>query len=208
MRPEFKLLILGSIIILLAGCSKEVIEPELYGSIRGSVTDNVTNEGISDVSIETTPATEAIVTDSEGDFELNEVNTGSYLIKASKEPYNSRSVNVQVREDQTTTANIVLGGGEDASEFIQAEVTSWYQTDSADSSQVEVEYRVTNTSNSTIFSRFEVYFDIYNDQETLYFEVADTTLESGEINIGQFSREVREATVDSVVVSGTWIDNG
>lgn len=193
-------------LIVLAGCSKEVIEPELLGSISGTVVDGQTNEGISRVSIETTPATQAIVTDSDGSFELNNIDAGSYLIKASKSPYDSKSVNVQVREDQTTSANIVLGGGEDASEFIRAEVTSWFQTDSPDSSQVEVEYRVTNTSNSTIFSRYEVYFDIHNDQETLHFEVADTTLNAEEINIGSFTREVRDATVDSVTVSGTWID--
>lgn len=204
MNVEKNILLLCCLIFLIS-CSKEVIEPELLGNIRGRVIDSQTNQGISDVSIETTPATEAIVTDSEGNFELNNINTGSYLIKASKEPYDPKTVNVQVREDQITTANIVLGGGENATEFIQAEVTSWFQTESVDSSEVEVEFRVTNTSNSTLFNRYEVYFDIYNNQETLHYEVSDTTLQAGEVNIGIFRREVRDAIVDSVVVSGTWI---
>lgn len=191
-------------LFLLSGCSKEVLEPETFGSIRGTVVDAQTNDGVSNVSIETTPATEAIVTNDDGSFELANISTGTYLVKASKATYNSRSVNILVRENETSSARIVIDGGENSSELIQAEVTSWYQSGSADSSYVDVEFRVQNISNSTTFKKFEVYFDIYNNQETFYYEVADTSLNAGEMNIGQFSKYVRNSVVDSVVVSGTW----
>lgn len=193
---------------LLLSCSKEIIEPELFGSIKGTVVDSKTNEGIGNVSIETTPATEAIVTDNKGNFELRNVATGSYLIKASKSSYNSKSINVLVREDKTTMASIVLEGDDNSTQFLQAEVTSWHQNGAIDSSQVQVEYQVRNTSSTTTFSSYEVYFDIFSNREKLLFEVADTTLSPGEINIGAFTRDVFGATVDSVVVSGTWVKKG
>lgn len=192
-------------LFFVSACSKEVLEPETFGHIHGVVVDAQTNNGIGNVSIETTPATQAIVTDDNGSFELNDIATGTYLVKASRATYVSKSVNILVRDDEVTSATILLGGGEDTSGLMEAEVTSWYQSDGTDSSYVDVEFRVQNISNSTTFKRYEVYFDIYNNQETLYFEVADTSLNAGEFNIGQFRKDVRDSVVDSVVVSGTWI---
>lgn len=190
---------------LLSGCSKEIIEPELFGSIEGTVIDSQTGNGIGNVSIETTPATEAIVTNGDGEFVLQDVGTGSYLIKASKADYNTKSVNVEVKEDKKTSANLFLVGGDNGANAIQAEVTSWRQTGTADSSEVNVEFRVQNQSTNKSYNQFEVYFDIYNSQETLLYEVRDTSLNPGEINVGSFSKEVWDAVVDSVVVSGTWV---
>src|SRR5699024_4035011 len=152
--------IIVAYLLLLSGCSKEVLEPETFCNIRGTVVDAQTNSGISNVSIETTPATEAIVTDSNGKFELNNIATGTDLVKASKATYSSKSVNILVLADETSSARIILGGGEDTSQLIEAEVTSWYQPDGTDSSYVNVEFRVRNISNATTFKQYEVYFDI------------------------------------------------
>ena len=193
-------------IATLAGCAKETVEPEFFGSIEGSVINSETENGVSNVSIETTPATEAILTNADGSFQITDIPTGSYLIRASKPGFNSKSVNVQVREDRSSSARILLEPSEEeegsASEFLNAEVTAWFQTGQSDSSYVEVEYKVSNTSNSTSISEYEVYFDIYTSGETFLFEVNDTELEPDENNIGTFEKFVRNTTVDSVVVSG------
>ncbi|HEX6982045.1 MAG TPA: carboxypeptidase-like regulatory domain-containing protein [Balneolaceae bacterium] len=193
-------------LLALLSCSQEIIEPELYGSIEGTVISSSTSKGVHSVSIETSPATEVILTGNSGKFKLTEVPTGKYVIKANKPEFGIKSVNVLVREGEVSSAKIVLEPeGQNLSASLQADVTSWRQTGAPDSSYVEVEYRVRNTSSSTALEQFEVYFDIHNNQETLFYEVADTTLSTGEANFGSFTKFVRDAVVDSVVVSGTWV---
>jgi len=195
-------------ITMLAGCAKETVEPEFFGSIEGSVINSETENGVSNVSIETTPATEAILTNTDGSFQITDIPTGNYVIRASKPGFKSKSVNLMVREDRASSAKILLEPDEEAegitSEFLKAEVTSWFQTGQSDSSFVDVEYKVSNTSSSTKFTEYEVYFDIFTSGETFLFEVNDTELEPEENNIGTFEKFVRNTVVDSVVVSGIY----
>ncbi|HET6528289.1 MAG TPA: carboxypeptidase-like regulatory domain-containing protein [Balneolaceae bacterium] len=198
--------ILGACLLAFSGCSQEIIEPEHYGSIEGTVINSLTNNGIQSVSIETSPATEVVLTGNKGQFKLTEVPTGKYVIKANKPEFGLKSVNVLVREGEVSSAKIVLeADGQNSSASLKADVTSWYQTGASDSSFVEIEYRVHNTSSSTMLKHFEVYFDIHNNRETLFYEVADTALNAGETDFGSFRKFVRDVTVDSVVVSGTWV---
>lgn len=198
--------ILGACLLAFSGCSQEIIDPQLYGSIEGTVINSSTSSGIQSVSIETSPATEVVLTSNDGQFKLTEVPTGKYVIKANKPEFGIKSVNVLVREGEVSSAKIVLEpDGQNPSGSLKADVTSWYQTGAPDSSFVEIEYRVRNTSSSTKLQDFEVYFDIHNNQETLFYEVADTALNAGETDFGSFRKFVRDATVDSVVVSGTWV---
>lgn len=194
-------------IAMLAGCAKETVEPEFFGSIEGSVINSETENGVSNVSIETTPATEAILTNADGSFQITDIPTGNYIIRATKPGFNSKSVNVLVREDRTSSAKILLEPDEEegsSSEFLKAEVTSWFQTGPSDSSFVDVEYKVSNTSNSTKITEYEVYFDIFTSGETFLFEVSATELEPEENNIGTFEKFVRNTVVDSVIVSGIY----
>lgn len=205
MKPALFYISLACIVFFTA-CSKEIIEPELYGSIEGTVINAINEEGVHSVSIETSPATEVILTANNGRFKLTNVPTGKYVIKAHKLRYGTKSVNISVRENEVSSAKIVLEPkGENPGVYLQAGVTSWHQTGTADSAFVEVEYRFRNTSESTTLNQFEVYFDIHNNQETFFFEVADTTLKPRETNFGSFRKYIRDSVVDSVVVSGTWV---
>lgn len=192
----------------LTGCTPEMIEPELYGSIEGVVINSTDNTGLSDTSIETTPATEAILTDNKGNFQLNNVPTGSYQIRASRPDFKSKTVSITVRENRTTSAKLLIEPDEEeesSAQNLQAQITSWRQTGQTDSSHVDVEYRITNTSGTKAISSFEVYFDIYTDKDTFYYEIANSELESGEQNIGSFKKFVRNSSVDSVIISGVWV---
>jgi len=198
---------------VLWGCSKETITPETFGNINGQVLNSETEEGIGSVNITTSPATNSIITNQDGSFTLNEVNTGNYNITASKSDYESSTVSVNVREGKTATAQIFLdpedGNGE---KNLTAEVTAWNQrtvnqdTTDSDSTFADVEYQVTNNSDDIDIDEYEVYFDIYTTGETYSREEADTALASGERNIGEFSKYVHQTTIDSVVVSGTYVD--
>lgn len=194
-------------VLLLAGCSKSTVEPELFGNISGSVLNADTNAGVADVSITTQPATNAILTDKNGSFELKNVPTGSIVISAEKPGYTAKTVSVTVRENETSTARILLqpDDSQQKKQYLKAEVTYWSEYSRNDSSFVDVEYRVKNTSGSTDIGSYEVYFGFYSAGNNYYKEVADSSLSAGETTIGDFTKFVHKATIDSVAVTGTWV---
>lgn len=196
------------LLALTAGCSLEAVEPELFGSIEGIVVNTMTNQELEGVSVETTPATEAMITDDDGRFLIEEVPTGSYQIKVYKPNFKAKSVTVTVSEGRLSSAKILLEPAEDApASFIDAEVTSWEQVGRADSAFVNVEYSVANTSTGTHISEFEVYFSIHTNRETFYFEINNTELDPGEKNFGTFEKYIRDTATDSITVSGVWVIN-
>ena len=195
-------------LLMLTSCTPEMVEPELYGSVNGVVINSETNSGLIGVSIETTPATEAILTDNNGNFELNKIPTGTYQIRASRPDFKSKTVSITVRENATANAKLLVepdNEDDSAAANLETQITFWQQTGQTDSSFVNVEYRVTNTSSSETISEFELYFDIYTNKAMYYYEVTNNELGSGEQDIGSFEKYVRDSAVDSIVVSGFWI---
>ncbi len=190
------------------GCSKETVSPELFGSIEGQVLNSETEEAIRGANITTNPATNSITTNEDGTFELNEVPTGQYSVSAKKSDFKSSSVSVRVNENKAATAQIYLdpesGNGE---KYLSAQVTTWAETSSNDSTFAEVQYEVENTSDNININQYEVYFDIHTSGETFSWEERDTTLAAGEKDIAEFKKYVRQSTIDSVTVSGTFTSN-
>jgi hypothetical protein len=195
-------------LLMLTSCTPEITNPELYGSVNGVVINSETNSGLIGVSIETTPATEAILTDNNGNFKLNKIPTGTYQIRASRPNFKSKSVSITVRENATTTAKLLIepdSEDDSAATNLETQITSWKQTGQSDSSFVDVEYRVINTSSSKTINEYEIYFDIYTNNAMYYYEVTENEIGSGEQNIGSFEKFVRDSAVDSIVVSGVWV---
>jgi len=196
--------------MFLAACSQEIVEPETFGSIDGYAINSETNSGIKNASISTAPATEALLTDNKGHFEIKKIPTGAYSINVSKPNVGSNTVNITVRENITTTAKILIEPSKNQSasnDSLEAQVTSWFQTGQSDSSFVEVEYDVKNLSTTTQIKGYDIYFDILSDKGKLLYEVQDSLLRPGERNPGSFRKYVRDATVNSVEVSGTYVRN-
>jgi len=206
MKAKHLILLLLSVALLWgAGCTKETVTPETFGNIQGQVLDGESGDGVSSVNITTSPATNSIITNQDGSFSLDHVTTGQYSITAKKSGYESATVNVKVREGETATAQIYLNAdGSNTSDYFSAKVTAWSETTSNDSTFAEVEYQVSNTSDNTNIQEYEVYFDIYTTGNTFSKEVGDTVLSAGERNIGDFRKYVRQTTIDSVIVSGTY----
>jgi len=199
--------ILG-IFLVISSCTPEMVNPELYGSVNGVVINSENNSGLIGVSIETTPATEAILTDNNGNFKLTKIPTGTYQIRASRPNFKSKSVSITVRENANTTAKLLIepdNEDDSVANNLETQITSWQQTGQPDSSFVDVEYRVMNTSSSETISEYEIYFDIYTNNAMYYYEVTNKELGNGEQNIGSFEKYVRDSSVDSIVVSGVWV---
>lgn len=200
-----------SVIVLFGtvSCTTEVVEPELFGSIEGMVISSENNNALQGVSIETAPATEVILTDEQGSFYFEDIATGSYQIKASKPGYKAKSVTVMVKEDRTSSAKILLEPEDedvDSTEnYLDAKITAWRQIGEQDSSTVEVEYWVKNTSETISISEYEVYFDIHTDQRLFNYEITETQLDPEEQSYSSFQKYIEDAVVDSVTIAGTWM---
>ena len=109
-RPTTVLLTLFlSCTLLLVGCKEPNIGPQQFGDIEGVVLDgDNNNEPLTNVSITTSPASNAPVTNGEGAFSFEELEAGSYSISARKSGYENANVSVQVREDRTANATIIM----------------------------------------------------------------------------------------------------
>ncbi len=102
----FVLIFLG--LMFLYSCKEDTIQPVFFGSISGLVLDAETNEPIEDASITTAPPTSSIVTNSKGEFLIEDIKVGSYSISVTKTGYNKKTVSVAVKENQVTEATIFL----------------------------------------------------------------------------------------------------
>ncbi|MCG6912931.1 carboxypeptidase-like regulatory domain-containing protein [bacterium BMS3Abin03] len=101
-------LITISLMLLLTSCKEDTIPPELFGNISGIVLDADVNLPITGASVTTSPATNAIVTDSSGKFKYLNIAVGSYTITVSKNNYDKNAVSVQVNDGETTSPIILL----------------------------------------------------------------------------------------------------
>ena len=204
------ILILFLLAVGAASCSKTNLEPEEFGDIEGLIINSETEEGIENVNISTTPPSSSILTGSDGSFQINNLPTGGYTIQARKPGFKNNSVSIAVRAEDVTTARIFLEPVEEEEDppaeetVISAEVTSWFNSLSGDSSFVEVEYSVANVSERTDAAEFQVIFEIQTSGDTFFFDLDGTDLKQGQRDIGDFRKFIRSESASDVVVSETW----
>lgn len=202
-------------IIFIFGCAKETVAPNLTGTIEGRV-QNAAGEGIPSVSITTNPGTDALLTNANGEFTINDVSTGNYTIQARKDSFATKSIRVAVKEDRVTVAQIVLtsedeegttDGNINAKVTYADDITYNSRSGNADSNYVDVEYMVENISSTNRIGNYEIYFNIYTTGSTFNQEVKGDSLAASEQTFGSFRKYIREFRVDSVRVSGVYTPN-
>ncbi len=110
MKKEFflKTILLFLLPVILYSCKEDTIEPTLYGSISGVVTDAVTGQAISGASISTNPPTDAIATDSNGKYKINDIPIGNYAITIKKSGYVKINLSISVKDNLISSANVQL----------------------------------------------------------------------------------------------------
>jgi TolB protein len=96
--------------IILFACNESTIDPELYGSISGTVNASDDEGGLSmeGVSITTSPGTTSVTTDSLGYFEIDEVEVGDYTVSAKKENYTTVSTSITVGEGKEVVMELIM----------------------------------------------------------------------------------------------------
>lgn len=203
-------------LLMFAGCSKETVDPNFFGSIEGQVTHGNTGKPVANVQITTSPGTDAIRTGEDGQFSFQEVPTGKYTVTAQKEGFQTYSVRISVREDRATVVDPVLKvEDEDPSteKNIKAEATFHenFNYGPRDSVYVNVEYKFENTSTTESVGNYEVEFKIFTSKlsdgssgPAFYNEVRKDSLAPGEQTSGTFKKYIYQFKADSVNVTGIY----
>ena len=200
---------LSAVVLLaltLTACKDGLVEPERFGSLEGQVVDFETGAAVQNAGIVTSPATDAITTDSEGNFSIEDVLVGTYTITASRSGFTPNTVTVSIRDGRTARATLFLRQEDDdatPSQRFQATVLGFTNRGfTADSSFVTVEYQASNEGTADL-AEYEVYFRIDTDQGSFFQEVEGQNLAAGARDIGTFRKQILGARAQAVRIDGT-----
>ena len=92
----------------VSGCNENTIDPVFYGDIEGTVVFEATGLPVVGAEISTAPASTIILTDSLGQFTLNDLPTNEYTITAKLDGYKSVTSKVAVTKNNTTSTDLRL----------------------------------------------------------------------------------------------------
>lgn len=110
--PGIALVVLALAGGILSGCGDDdnpTTTPVTTGAIEGKITDQATGQGVEGVTVTTIPATQSVVTGTDGTFTLSPVTAGQYSVVATKSGILPQSIDVQVIAGSTTRADMILG---------------------------------------------------------------------------------------------------
>lgn len=102
----FKIAIPLIVLLWVSSCREDTIKPTLFGSMVGTVIRDADNVAVNNAIISTTPPTSLILTDEFGRFALNDIEPGTYTIRAEKEGFAPEVESITVFEEKT--ANVII----------------------------------------------------------------------------------------------------
>ncbi|WP_320019316.1 carboxypeptidase regulatory-like domain-containing protein [Labilibaculum manganireducens] len=107
----FRHFILLCLPLIIFSCNESTVDPELFGSISGTVktSEEAGSLPMEGVTITTNPGTTSVTTNSDGSFSLSEVNVGDVTVNAKKEGYTAVSTPVKVQEGKELVMQVVMG---------------------------------------------------------------------------------------------------
>jgi len=83
-------------LIFMTSCNEDTIQPKLFGRIEGQVLRKDDLTPLNNVAISTTPTSNSVITDADGNFKLENIPVGTYSIKAEKEDFITKLEGVTV----------------------------------------------------------------------------------------------------------------
>ncbi|WP_370225691.1 carboxypeptidase regulatory-like domain-containing protein [Mesoflavibacter sp.] len=95
-----------SALVLFCACSEETITITGQGTLTGKVVEKSTNIPLENVKISTNPNTSTIFSDSEGNFQISNIDVGDYSVKAEKEGYIVKFEGATIQE--SVSANVIF----------------------------------------------------------------------------------------------------
>lgn len=106
----FTSILCAFIILSTNSCEKleELTGSSKPGKISGVISDSLSGDQIPGVTVTTVPPTISVQTDNDGAYVIEDVEKGDYIVKATKEDYNTKSMPATVTADKTTILSMVL----------------------------------------------------------------------------------------------------
>jgi hypothetical protein len=102
-------LIVFVLLFMALSCEEESpVEPSSKGTISGFVTIIDDETGLSKVNVFTNPATSSVTTKEDGSYQIHNVEAGTYRVTATKEGYDTLSVDVAVVGEKETIADFII----------------------------------------------------------------------------------------------------
>lgn len=99
-------MLLFSFLLVMASCVKD--ETEVAGTIYGKVTDSVTGEVLSGVTMTLTPSGKSVTTGSNGIYEFVDMQQGQYQLQGQKDGYKSNTKSVSVVAGEAANGDLLL----------------------------------------------------------------------------------------------------
>jgi len=176
-------LILG-IVALAVACSEEPIDENIFGTLTGKVVAKGDNTPLANVKISSSPVSTTVFTDAQGNFEINNIQTGEYSVQAELSEFQTafeaanilegKTVNIIFELDSVNVNNLaplspLLLFPEDGAENIGSEAE--FVWSSANNDEDEISYSVELRNGNT-------------NEITTFDDVQDTTLLINNLAIG------------------------
>ena len=196
-------------VIAISACEDAMVDVDAYGSIEGTVLSDSTGEPVSQASVTTTPATEAIVTDNDGQFFLEDIPAGDYSITIRKSGFERSNVNVAVRGHEISRATILLAEEGQTDYYspdtrADVDITNWWNVVENDTTvYAHVEYRIKNTGDTDL-ADYEITFRIFTPLGSFYHNEEGGKLEKGRSKTDEFEKYIRHEKAERVEVFDVW----
>ena len=106
MNTRLQLLAALLLVLLTVACRENTIPLTEVGTLVGTVISENSEQALTGVEISTNPPTNSVFTDSLGQFLLEDIETGSFSLRAEKEGFAPKVESINVLKNQTT--NVIL----------------------------------------------------------------------------------------------------
>jgi TolB protein len=97
-----------SLVFLCTACEENRIEPTLYGFVRGTVVDDATGAPLVGSTVNSTPVSQVVNTDTNGNFLLENVEEGTVVVRVENIGFVSTTKSISVLENDTAVLSIRL----------------------------------------------------------------------------------------------------
>ncbi len=128
--------------ITFTACSED--PEDSTGSIYGNIYDNITNEALAGVSVKLTPSGSVANTFSDGSFQFEDLQPGSYTLQLSKHGYDLESKTVEVVAGEESYVSIQMRKTTGV-----AEITITPSSLNFGTTQTQLNITITNNGNAT-----------------------------------------------------------
>lgn len=170
--------------IFVSGCSEDTLGEEIKGSVGGKVISKEGNEPLENVKISTSPASNTVFTDENGEFMLEGVLIGDYSVKAEIENYTTafEAVNVTAESISTVAFELSKSGANN-----KKPVTPALEVPKDNATEVDVPVQFTWSSSDP--DNDDLIYELHlrnsvNEEVLIFSDIKDTTYIVENLNWG------------------------